>query len=135
MTRFVVDAGTALRLVAEDAQVPDAHGLLAPTLLRSQTLSALHEAVHRGDLTAEVGREHLARVGRLPVRLFGDAVLRRTSWKVADELGIASTYDAEYVALARLRGIALVTADADLARAVVGVVETAPYGALLDREA
>jgi len=135
MTRFVVDAGTALRLVAADAQVPDVHELLAPALLRSQTLSALHEAVHRGDLPAEVGREHLARVGRLPVRLFGDAVLRRTSWKVADELGIASTYDAEYVALARLRGIALVTADADLTRAVVGLIETAPYEALLDREA
>lgn len=132
MTRFVVDAGTALRLVAEDAHVPEAHELLAPALLRSQTLSALHEAVHRGDLPAEVGREHLARVGRLPVRLFGDAVLRRTSWKVADELGLASTYAAEYVALARLRGVALVTTDADLARAVVGVVETAPYEALLD---
>ena len=135
MTRFVVDPGTVLRLVESDAQVPGTHELLAPTLLRSQTLSALHEAVHRGDLTAEVGRERLARVGRLKIRLLGDGVLRRTAWTVAERLGWASTYDAEYVALARLRGIALVTADADLTRAVVGLIETAPYEALLDREA
>ncbi|MFE4464099.1 type II toxin-antitoxin system VapC family toxin [Oerskovia sp. NPDC056781] len=132
MTRFVVDPGTVLRLVTEDAQVSDAHELLAPTLLRSQTLSALHEAVHRGDLSVEVGRERLARVGRLKIRLLGDGVLRRTAWTVADRLGWASTYDAEYVALTQLQGEALVTADVELARAVRGVVETAPYESLLD---
>ncbi|MFF3063498.1 type II toxin-antitoxin system VapC family toxin [Oerskovia sp. NPDC057915] len=132
MTRFVVDPGTVLRLVADDARVPAAHELLAPTLLRSQTLSAVYEAVHRGDLSADVGRERLARVGRLKIRLLGDGVLRRTAWTVAERLGWASTYDAEYVALTQLQGDALVTADAELARAVRGVVETAPYGALLD---
>ena len=135
MTRFVVDPGTVLRLVADDAQVSDAHELLAPTLLRSQTLSALHEAVHRGDLSVEVGRERLARAGRLKIRLLGDGVLRRTAWTVADRLGWASTYDAEYVALTQLQGDALVTADVELARAVRGVVETAPYEALLEPRA
>lgn len=132
MTRFVIDPGTVLRLVADDAQVSDTHELLAPTLLRSQTLSALHEAVHRGDLSVEVGRERLARVGRLKIRLLGDGELRRTAWTVADRLGWASTYDAEYVALTQLQGDALVTADVELARAVRGVVETAPYEALLE---
>ncbi|RXR22351.1 hypothetical protein EQW78_13970 [Oerskovia turbata] len=132
MTRFVIDPGTVLRLVADDAQVSDTHELLAPTLLRSQTLSALHEAVHRGDLSVEVGRERLARVGRLKIRLLGDGVLRRTAWTVADRLGWASTYDAEYVALTQLQGDALVTADVELARTVRGVVETAPYEALLE---
>lgn len=131
MTRFVVDSGTALRLVEEAAVVPGVHELLAPTLLRSRTLSALHEAVHAGSLSPETGRDRLARVGRLPIRLFGDAVLRRTAWSVAEQLGWASTDNAEYVALAKLRGIALVTTDATLARAVEGVVETAPYEALL----
>ncbi|MBD7949458.1 MULTISPECIES: type II toxin-antitoxin system VapC family toxin [Oerskovia] len=132
MTRFVIDPGTVLRLVADDAQVSDTHELLAPTLLRSQTLSALHEAVHRGDLSVEVGRERLARVGRLKIRLLGDGVLRRTAWTVAERLGWSSTYDAEYVALTQLQGDALVTADVKLARAVRGVVETAPYESLLD---
>ena len=48
MTRFVVDAGVVLHLASEGVEVPGAHELLAPTLLRSQTLSALHEAVQRG---------------------------------------------------------------------------------------
>ncbi|MHA7135350.1 type II toxin-antitoxin system VapC family toxin [Oerskovia turbata] len=131
MTRFVVDSGTVLRLVETSAVVPGVHELLAPTVLRSQTLSTLHEAVHVGSLSPEAGRDRLDRVGRLPIRLFGDAVLRRTAWAMAEQLGWASTYDAEYLALATLRGIALVTTDATLASAVEGVVETAPYEALL----
>ena len=57
--------------------------------------------------------------------LLGDAVLRRVAWKYADELGWASTYDAEYVALTKLQGDALVALDEDLARRVEGVVPTA----------
>jgi hypothetical protein len=48
MTRFVVDAGAVLHLAGNEVEVDDAHALFAPTLLRSQTLSALHEAVQRG---------------------------------------------------------------------------------------
>ena len=57
MTRFVVDCGVVLHLVSEGIDVPAEHELLAPTLLRSQTLSALHEAVHRGELPPGVGRD------------------------------------------------------------------------------
>jgi hypothetical protein len=66
-----------------------------------------------------------------PIRLLGDRVLRGTAWKVADELGWAETYDAEYVALTRLHGDALVTADADLAGRLDGVVPTLAPAALL----
>jgi predicted nucleic acid-binding protein len=130
MTRFVVDCGVVLQLASEDYEVPAAHELLAPTLLRSQTLSALHEAVHRGELPAEVARDRLARIQAIPIRLLGDAVLRRVAWKVADELGWAETYDAEYVALTQLQADAFVTLDAALAQKVEGIVETAPIDAL-----
>ena len=130
MTRFVVDAGAVLHLVSEKVKVSGEHELLAPTLLRSQTLSALHEAVQRGEIPAEVGRERLAQIGRLPIRLLGDAVLRRQAWKVADQLGWASTYDAEYIALTQLQADAFVTLDAELARSVEGIVATASIGAL-----
>jgi predicted nucleic acid-binding protein len=130
MTRFVVDCGAALHIVAEGIEVADAHELLAPTLLRSQTLSALHEAVHRGTLEPDVARERLAAVGRLRIRLLGDAVLRRRAWEVADQLGWPTTYDAEYVALTLLQGDALVTLDAELARRVEGVVASAAIDAL-----
>src|SRR5919204_113124 len=74
---FVVDCGVVLHLAGEGVEVAAEHELLAPTLLRSQTLSALHEAVHRGEISAEVARERLRRVNAMPIRLLGDAVLRR----------------------------------------------------------
>ena len=130
MTRFVVDAGAVLHLAGTELEVSDAHELLAPTLLRSQALSALHEAVHRGELPADVARERLTRIGRMRIRLLGDAVLRRRAWDLADRLGWASTYDAEYVALTQLQADAFVTLDAELARRVEGIVETATIDAL-----
>ena len=130
MTKFVVDAGVVLHLASAGLEVSDEHELLAPTLLRSQTLSALHESVHRGEIPADVAREHLARVGRMPIRLLGDAVLRRRAWELADRLGWAETFDAEYVALTQLQADAFVTLDAELARSVEGVVPTAALDAL-----
>ncbi len=130
MTRFVVDTRAVLHLVGTELEVSSAHELLAPTLLRSQTLSALHEAVHRGEILVDVARDRLTRIGRMKIRLLGDAVLRRRSWEVADQLGWASTYDAEYVALTQLQADALVTLDAELARKIEGIVASAPIEAL-----
>jgi predicted nucleic acid-binding protein len=130
MTRFVVDAGGVIHLASSGLVVHPEHELLAPSLLRSQVLSALHEAVSRGELSAEVAREHLARVNRMPIRLIGDAVLRRRAWELADRLGWASTYDAEYIALTILQADALVTLDRELARAAAGIVKTAKVDAL-----
>jgi predicted nucleic acid-binding protein len=130
MTRFVVDPSAVLHLATEEIEVSDAHELLAPTLLRSQTLSALHEAVHRGKLPADVARERLDRVGRMRIRLLGDAVLRRRAWALADRMGWAATYTAEYLALTLLQADAFVTLDDELARSVEGVVATASIDAL-----
>jgi predicted nucleic acid-binding protein len=130
VTRFVVDCGAVLRLVSEEIEVAAEHELLAPTLLRSQTLSALHEAVHRGELQPDVASERLARIQALPIRLLGDAVLRRNAWQIADRLGWAETYDAEYVALTQLQADAFVTLDAELARRAEGIVPTARIEAL-----
>jgi predicted nucleic acid-binding protein len=130
MTRFVVDCGVVLHLASEGIEVPAEHELLAPTLLRSQTLSALHEAAHRGEIPTDVARDRLTRIGRMPIRLLGDAVLRRRAWDLADQLGWAQTYDAEYVALTQLQADALVTLDAELARSVEGIVATASIDAL-----
>jgi predicted nucleic acid-binding protein len=130
LTRFVVDAGAVLHLASAEIEVAAEHELLAPTLLRSQTLSALHEAVQRGEIPADVARDRLARIGRIPIRLLGDAVLRRRAWDLADRLGWASTYDAEYVALTQLQADALITLDAELARSVQGIVAIASIDAL-----
>jgi predicted nucleic acid-binding protein len=130
VTRFVVDCGVVLHLASEGIEVPSEHELLAPTLLRSQTLSALHEAVHGGEMPADVALERLSRIRGMPIRLLGDAVLRRRAWDLAEQLGWAETYDAEYVALTQLQADAFVTLDAELARSVEGIVTTAPIDAL-----
>jgi predicted nucleic acid-binding protein len=125
VARFVVDSSAVLHLASEEIEVSPEHELLAPTLLRSQTLSALHEAVHGGELESEVALERLERIWAMPIRLLGDAVLRRNAWRFADQLGWAQTYDAEYLALTKLQGDALVTLDQELARKAEGVVPTA----------
>ena len=130
MSRFVLDASAVLHLASAGIEARGAHKLLAPTLLRSQTLSALHEAVQRGEIPADVARQRLTRIGRMPIRLLGDAVLGRRAWELADQLGWASTYNAEYVALTQLQADALVTMDPKLARSVKGIVETASIDAL-----
>jgi predicted nucleic acid-binding protein len=125
MTRFVVDARAVIRLASEGIEVADAHEMLAPTVLRSQVLSLLHEGVHRGELPADVGRFRLAFVGRMKIRYLGDAVLRLRAWEIAEQLGQASTYEAEYIALTQLQGDALVTLDPELARLAEHVVPMA----------
>ena len=130
MTRFVVDCGVVLQLASEGIEVAPEHKLLAPTLLRSQTLSALHEAVHEGKIAPDVALDGLTRIRALPIRLLGDAVLRRRAWELADQLGWAETYDAEYIALTQLQADAFVSLDTELARRVGGVVPTATIEAL-----
>jgi len=130
MAKFVIDAGVAIHLASKKIEVSRKHALLAPTLLRSQTLSTLHEAVQRGEIAADVARERLAIIGRMPIRLLGDAVLRRRAWEIADELGWATTYDAEYIALTQLQANAFVTLDKKLARSVEGIVAIATVDAL-----
>jgi predicted nucleic acid-binding protein len=125
MTRFVVDAGAVIHLASEGIEVAKTHQLLAPTLLRSQTLSMLHEAVHLGTIPADVGRDRLARIGRMKIRYLGDAVLRRRAWDLADKLELASTFDAEYLALTQLQADALVTLDMELAHRSEGIVRIA----------
>jgi predicted nucleic acid-binding protein len=125
MTRFVVDAGALLHLVSEGIEVSPDHEILAPTLVRSQFLSLLHEAVHRGELQDDVARDRLERIQQIKIRLLGDAVLRRNAWRIADQMGWADTYTAEYLALTKLQADAFVTLDADLARRVKGLVATA----------
>src|SRR5499427_8705902 len=130
MTRFVVDCETLLRIAAGEIEVAREHTLVAPTLVRSQALSALYRAARRGEISTAEGLERVTRINSLKVRFLGDKVLQRTAWRVADELGWETTDDAEFVALTQLQADVFVTSDADLARAVSGLVETAGVEAL-----
>jgi indolepyruvate ferredoxin oxidoreductase alpha subunit len=130
VTRFVVDCETLLGIAAGETKVAAGHQLVAPTLVRSQALAALYEAFRRGEISAVEGIERVTRINSLKVRFLGDKVLQRTAWRVAEQLGWDTTYDAEFVALTQLQADLFVTSDTDLARAVSGLVETATIDAL-----
>jgi indolepyruvate ferredoxin oxidoreductase alpha subunit len=130
MTRFVIDCETLLRVAAGEIEVASEHQLVAPTLVRSQALSALYQAARRGEISVVEGRERVRRINSMKVRFLGDKVLQAQAWKVADHLGWETTYDAEYVALTQLQADALVTSDEVLARAASTLVETATIDAL-----
>ena len=130
MTRFVVDCETLLRIACGEIEVAPEHKLVAPTLVRSQALSALYEAARRGEISVAEGIERVTRINSLKVRFLGDKVLQRTAWKVADQLGWETTFEAEFVALTQLQADAFVTSDRDLVRSVSGLVKTATVDAL-----
>ncbi|WP_326565409.1 hypothetical protein VSH64_26545 [Amycolatopsis rhabdoformis] len=128
MAKYVIGPDVAIRLAEERAVV--GHQLLAPTLIRSHVLSLLYSRVREGELTKKDAEGHLDFLRGLKLRLLGDRVLQATAWRVADELGWADTFVAEYVALTRLHGDAFVTLDERLARELTGFVPLVPFTAL-----
>jgi len=130
VTRFVVDCETLLRIAAGEVEVAVEHKLVAPTLVRSQALSALYEAARKGEISAAEGIDRVTRINTLKVRFLGDKMLQRTAWKVADQLGWETAYGAVFVALTQLQADVFVTSDGERARAVSGLVETATIDAL-----
>lgn len=88
----------------------------APPLMWSEARSALHEQVWRGALVGDEIEHARRRLADAEVRMYAHAGLAERAWQIADELGWAKTYDAEYVALASLLDCRLVTSDARLRR-------------------
>ena len=118
MTTLIVDANVVFTMVA----APDGLALVegeeaaAPPLLRSEVRSALHVARWRGLLEDEDARRAL---DLLESGSIGERRHRRLgaeTWRIADELGWAKTYDAEYLALASLLSVPLATFDRRMLR-------------------
>lgn len=114
----VVDVSVIVPLVLSGGHLGPlaGHGLLAPPLLRSETTSVIHELTHRGQVPREQGRAAVQRLGGLDIRLESAVDLAERAWDLANSLGWAKTYDAEYLALAALLDVPLVTLDARLQR-------------------
>ncbi len=88
--------------------------LVAPHLLWSESRSALHEARWRREISREQALATLKALEQAPIHARSHPALGSVAWSLADEMGWAKTYDAEYVALARLLGCRLVTLDSRL---------------------
>ena len=130
MSRFVIDVGVMLHILEHETEVSDEHQLLAPTLLRSEVLDELYGAARRAELPARVASQRNETFAKMTIRFLGDAKLRREAWKVAEQLGWDSTFQAEYIALTQLQADAFVTLDKALAKQVAHLVETASVEAL-----
>lgn len=131
MSRYAIDAPTLLHIVAADITPSRKHQLVAPHLIRSQVLTLLFTAVQRGELDEDVALHHQECITELKMRLLGDRVSRRTVWRIAREHGWDTTYDAEYIAVAKLQADALVTVDPKMAALAKGIVRLAPLEALV----
>ena len=130
MAKYVIGPDVALRLAYEEAVISDEHQLLAPTLIRSQLLALLYQAVRKGEMSKKDADHQLSYVRGLRMRLLEDRVLQNVAWKVADQLGWPDTFDAEYIALTQLQADAFITLNAELASAVKGLVMLAPLEVL-----
>jgi predicted nucleic acid-binding protein len=130
MSRYVIGPDVAMRLAQDQAVIGNDHQILAPTLLRSQLLTLLYQAVRRGDMTRKDAEQQLDYVRGLRIRLLGDRVLQNVAWKAAVLLEWPDTFDAEYVALTQLHADALITLNQRLAQEVKGLVTVAPIDAL-----
>jgi predicted nucleic acid-binding protein len=115
---LVVDASVAFAACAR-ADGFDEFGdepLVGPPLMWSEARSVIHEMLWRGQIHRDDAVATVARLERCPVDRRAPARLGAEAWRIADELGWAKTYAAEYLALARLLACRVVTIDARLRR-------------------
>lgn len=129
MTRYAIDPPTLLELVHRGVSSP--HQLVAPAALRSQAMSLVYRDVRAGTIDTSAVRGLLDGITTTKVRLLGDRVSRGTAWRLATELGLDDTGDAEYLAVARLQADALVALDPRIAALAAGVVPLATIEDLL----
>lgn len=115
---IVVDASFVLDALThtDGFAVAGGYDLSAPPLLWSEVRSALHEAAWRGTIPRALADDAHRRLSAVPVRRRAPAALGMTAWAIAEQMGVAKTHDAEYLALARLVGGRVVTTDGRLRR-------------------
>ena len=116
--RLVIDSSAALRAASSSdaASQLDRHDLLGPPLLWSEVHSAVHEAQWRREITDDQGIMILSSFRSLNIQRRTPGRLYVEAFAIASDLGWAKTYDAEFLALARLEQAVVLTTDIRLRR-------------------
>ena len=122
---IVADASAVIQACLSEADLEElrAHDLVAPPLLWSEATSAIHELKWRREISTELASRAVQRLRQAPVQARRWTDLHAEACRIADRLGWAKTYDAEYVALARHSRCRLLTTDARLAAVAGSLVE------------
>jgi predicted nucleic acid-binding protein len=131
MARYVVDALALLQIATTGLSVHPDHQLVAPSSVRSESLSLLYDQVRRGELTEDEALRVHERLTEVKMRLLGDRVSRRTAWRIAREHGWDAIGDAEYLAVTLLQADAPIALDESLTRRANGIVPLASLDALV----
>lgn len=111
---LVLDASTTVAsLLAGKAgfDLYSDYDLIAPPLLWPEARSALHQIAWRKDIGPAEATAARTLLAEAPITIEHPGELGATAWAIADSYGWAKTYDAEYLALGRLRGCRVVTLD------------------------
>jgi predicted nucleic acid-binding protein len=110
---LVLDASAVVSALTVDEGFARYGGeaLCGPPLLWSEARSVLHVGLRRGLLERENALLALDLLENGPVQPATHPQLGYETWRIADDLGWAKTYDAEYLALARLLRCGLITVD------------------------
>jgi predicted nucleic acid-binding protein len=122
---LVIDASVAvdMALAGERPRPLAGEELVAPALLWSESTSALHELAFRGEIDEVTASDAITRISAVGITRLEHPDLYPEASRIARRLGWAKTYDAEYVALARLTGSRLLTRDARLRRGASSVAD------------
>ncbi len=94
------------------------HDLFAPQLMFVEASSVLHEMAWRKEISQQRAKTMLDRLLKAPVEIQTPDDSIQAAWRVANDLGWAKTYDAQYVALEQMLACKLVTIDERLLRGV-----------------
>ena len=123
--KVVVDSSVAIDLAidAVDFDPLHDHDVVAPTLLWSEATAAIHLMHWRGEISAELAEMALNSIEAAPIEAVDSRTLLSEAWWVAERLGWARTYDAEFVALARRLNCPLLTLDRKLQRGASRVID------------
>lgn len=118
---LVVDASVIAPAIADGGPDGDVcrdriagQSLAAPDLLRVEVLSVVRRHLNSGQLTIFQASNAIDDLLNLPIMVYPTAPLLRRCWEVRANV---TAYDACYVSLAEALGVALLTADARLAKA------------------